>query len=138
MQRGQLTPDSHNLTKGLDLVQGYYLPRIEDDGSTPRIRSGEILTLTTKDPDELPLPSVELLEMQWFLQRLVGMSGAARWPTLDLDDDDSVDDISAWLVPDVTSNVDNSLKRVCDWVAARETAGITPEISTATPCPSVK
>jgi hypothetical protein len=68
------------------------MTRLEDDGSTPRfrpIRSGETFTFTTKDPQNLPLPSLELLEMQWVLQRLVGMCGAAGWPILNLDDDDT-------------------------------------------------
>jgi hypothetical protein len=43
--------------------------------------------------------------MQWILQRLVGMCGAAEWPSLDLDDDDIADN-------DAYSNVYNSLKRV--------------------------
>ncbi|KIX09361.1 uncharacterized protein Z518_00440 [Rhinocladiella mackenziei CBS 650.93] len=93
----------------LDFVEGYFLPRIQGDGSTPRICSGEILTLTTKDPENLPLPSLELLEMKWFLQRLVGMSGAARYPILDFDDDESEDD-SSWSAPERTPDVDNSLE----------------------------
>ncbi|KIX04100.1 uncharacterized protein Z518_07653 [Rhinocladiella mackenziei CBS 650.93] len=122
-------------TKDLDFVEGYFLPRIHDDGLTRHdIRSGEVFTFTTKDPERLPLPSVELLEMQWFLQRLVGMSGAARWPILDFDNDESDDD-NGWFVPDLTSDVDNSLERVCEWVATREAAGITPE--TTTPNPSI-
>jgi len=55
------------------------------------IRSGETFTFTTKDPEKLPLPSLELLKMQWVLQRLVGMSGAAGWPNLDSFDDDTID-----------------------------------------------
>jgi hypothetical protein len=85
-------------SEGLEIVaNGHFLHRLEDDGSTPRIRSGETFTFTTKDPKNLPLPSLELLEMQWVLQRLVGMCGAAGWPKLDLDDDD-IDD--GWLIPD--------------------------------------
>jgi len=81
-------------SEGLDLIgDGYFLSCIEGDGTTRHdIRSGEVFTFTTKDPQNLPLPGLELLEMQWFLQRLVGMSGAAEWPILDLDDDESVDD----------------------------------------------
>jgi hypothetical protein len=82
-------------SEGLDfVVNGHWMTRLEDDGSTPRfrpIRSGETFTFTTKDPQNLPLLSLVLLEMQWFLQRLVGMCGAAGWPSLDLDDDDTID-----------------------------------------------
>ncbi|KIX05490.1 uncharacterized protein Z518_06362 [Rhinocladiella mackenziei CBS 650.93] len=120
-------------SKDLHFVEGYFLPRIDDGSTHHDIRSGEVFTFTTKDPENLPLPSVELLEMQWFLQRLVGMSGAAGWPILDLDNDESDDD-NGWLVPDITSD-DNPLERVREWVITREAAGITPE--TATPNPSV-
>jgi len=43
------------------------------------------------DPIKKPLPSFELLELQWFLQRVQGMAGAAdvNWeePWLDTDSD---------------------------------------------------
>ena len=55
-------------------------------GTSPAfIRSEEISTLKTDDPIERPLPSINLLEMQWILQRLVGMSGAAGWVPPDND-----------------------------------------------------
>jgi hypothetical protein len=56
--------------------------------------------------------------MHWTLQRLVGICGAAEWPSLNLDDDDTIDDNN--------SNVENALKRVREWVGAKEAAGITP------------
>jgi hypothetical protein len=128
------TPSSEGLdTVGEDTVgDGYFLARPRDDRSISRIYSGEVFTFTTKDPKNLPLPSLELLEMQWVLQRLVGMSGAAGWPSLDEIDDDSVDNDDNWLIPDYA----DSLKRVRELVA-EEAAGImpemfTPETSTAT------
>jgi hypothetical protein len=88
-------------SKGLELVgDGYHLTRVENDRSILRICSGETFTFTTKDPQNLPLPSLELLEMQWILQRLVGMSGAAGWPSLDEIDDDTVDDDDGCHIPD--------------------------------------
>ena len=54
------------------------------------IRSGDHFTLKDDDSNEQPLPSVDLLEMQWDLQRLIGMSGAADWV---LAEDDSESDI---------------------------------------------
>ena len=39
----------------------------EDDGSLNKIRSGEVFTLRTTDPKNLPLPSKELLEMHCYL-----------------------------------------------------------------------
>ena len=46
------------------------------------------------------LPSLELLDMQWVLQRLVGMSGAAGWPTFTVDDDDNFGETESWLIAD--------------------------------------
>ena len=123
-----------------------------ENGSPRMIRSGETFTFTTKDPTNLPLPSLELLEMQWVLQRLVGMSGAAGWPSLDDDDDDDdtvdtdddtadidddtadIDDDTAdiddsWLIP-ADWDVHNSLKRAREWVDTEKAAGMTSETST--------
>jgi hypothetical protein len=70
-------------SEGLEIVgPGYFLSRLENDGSDPRIRpirSGQTFTFTTEDPKNLPLPSLELLEMQWILQRLVGMCDGQAW-----------------------------------------------------------
>ena len=114
------TPSS----EGLDIVtkgsKRYWLTRLEN-ASTPRIYSGETFTFTTEN---LPLPSMELLEMQWVLQRLVGMCGAAEWPSLDEIDDDTVDDDDGCLVPDY------SLWRVREWVDAKEAASMTLETAT--------
>jgi hypothetical protein len=127
------TPSS----EGLDTVgDGYFLARPRNDRSISRICSGETFTFTTKDPENLPLPSMELLEMQWVLQRLVGMSGAAGWPSLDDIDDDSVENEDDWLIADYTDyGVHNSPKRVREWVGAEEIAPMTPEM--VTPHPSV-
>jgi hypothetical protein len=43
----------------------------------PLIKSGDFFELKTDDPEARPLPSMKLLEMQWFLQRVMGMAGAA-------------------------------------------------------------
>ena len=125
-------------SEGLDEVEedGAWLEYRKDDGFPRRpIRSGDQFTFTTEDPEKLPLPSVELLEMQWVLQRLVGMSGAAGWPSLDEYDDDSVDDNDDWLTPD--SSVHNSLKRVREWIGAEGAANITPETPTDTSSPAM-
>ncbi|KAL2866524.1 HNH endonuclease signature motif containing protein [Aspergillus lucknowensis] len=52
------------------------------------ICSGDILTFTTEDPEKLPLPSVDLLQMQWLLNRLVALAGAADVTDEELDPDD--------------------------------------------------
>src|SRR3954468_13431407 len=55
-------------SKGLDFVaDGYCLVYVDEEGPTPALRSffsGDFPTFPTKDPQTLPLPSVELLEMQ--------------------------------------------------------------------------
>jgi len=57
-------------------------------------KSGDIFELTTDNPEIRPLPSFQLLEMQWFLQRVLGMAGAAEVDEDVLDEDS--DDISRY------------------------------------------
>jgi HNH endonuclease len=105
---GNYDPDSQvdlltepTSSKDLNLLpNGCFLHRVNDDGSSLPIQSGDTFTFTTKDPKNLPLPSLELLEMQWVLQRLVGMCGAAGWPSLDSIEDDSIDGVDGWFTPD--------------------------------------
>ncbi|KAI9368308.1 hypothetical protein BJX61DRAFT_230048 [Aspergillus egyptiacus] len=52
------------------------------------ISSSHIITFTTDSPEKRPLPSVELLQMQWVLNRLVAIAGAADLTDEELDDDD--------------------------------------------------
>ncbi|KAL7650943.1 hypothetical protein ACMYSQ_010699 [Aspergillus niger] len=42
------------------------------------IRSGDVLTFTTRDPDQLPLPLVDILWMQWTQTRALALSGAGE------------------------------------------------------------
>ena len=89
--------------------------------------------------------------MQWFLQRLMGMCGAAGWPCFDLDDDDIEDDgvnygymnYTPWLIPDCADNKARSNKSVYEWIpnslsplgsgpdVAKEAAGATTGASTS-------
>jgi hypothetical protein len=57
------------------------------------IKSGDFFDFKTDDPVVKPLPSIKLLEMQWFLQRVAGMAGAAGPYEPDCGED-SDDDIS--------------------------------------------
>lgn len=41
------------------------------------VESGDIITISTPDPERLPLPSYRLLQLQWFLTRIVGLAAAA-------------------------------------------------------------
>jgi hypothetical protein len=76
-----------------------FLTRHEDDGSCRGIESGDIFTFTTDDPVIRPLPSWELLDMQWVLQRLTAMSGGAGTPDVDVYYDENVGSGSI-LIPD--------------------------------------
>jgi hypothetical protein len=106
------------------------LTRRQDDRSHRVIESGDIYTFTTDDPAKLPLPSWELLEMQWVLQRLTAMSGGAGMPDFDVydddDDDDDDDDMGSdsMLIPD---DIDNINKPSTRWItlATSDTASIT-------------
>ncbi|KAL3468473.1 hypothetical protein BJX64DRAFT_246030 [Aspergillus heterothallicus] len=53
---------------------------LNDRSEWQKIMSGQRFTITTPDPDKLPLPNKELLEMQWVLTRLVNLSGAGSLP----------------------------------------------------------
>ena len=70
-----------------DAIRHFYY---HDVSTQERITSGYKVSMTTDDPVERPLPSLELLEMEWVLQRLSAISGAAE-PQDDWSDDDSSD-----------------------------------------------
>src|SRR5207245_411769 len=106
------------LSTGLRFTGKSWLTVVGDNGSSQFICTGDRFTFTTDDPVDHPLPSWDLLEMQWFLQRLVGMCGAAGWPSLELDDDDT-DDGDMSCVPVLTSDdtmetVDTSSEIISD------------------------
>ncbi|OGM49474.1 hypothetical protein ABOM_001691 [Aspergillus bombycis] len=50
------------------------------------IYSGQLITIRTQDPEAMPLPSFALLKMQWFLNRIAAMSGAADVTDEELED----------------------------------------------------
>ncbi|GLA61713.1 hypothetical protein AtubIFM55763_011054 [Aspergillus tubingensis] len=52
------------------------------------LRSGDVLTFKTDDPVGHPLPSMELLSMQWALHRVLALSGAADATDEELDPPD--------------------------------------------------
>nr|KMM64352.1 hypothetical protein CPAG_00704 [Coccidioides posadasii RMSCC 3488] len=54
------------------------------------IKSGEVIELTTLDPEKRPLPNWDLLEMQWVLQRMTALRGAADLPDTVLDESDDL------------------------------------------------
>lgn len=62
--------------KDLDSNNGAYMADFRGPQDR-RVKSGDIFELKTDDAEARPLPSFTLLEMQWFLQRVTGMAGAA-------------------------------------------------------------
>ena len=53
--------------------------------------------------------------MQWFLQRVVAMSGAAGWPRFDFQNDDDTD-CSPMLVGEEIKNYDCGHENVLNWI----------------------
>ena len=48
-----------------------------------RIKSGQLLEMRTDNPEKRPLPSMALVEMQWHLQRIMDVAGAADMGDID-------------------------------------------------------
>ncbi|EEQ88426.2 uncharacterized protein BDCG_03546 [Blastomyces dermatitidis ER-3] len=53
------------------------------------ISSGQVITLTTEDPESLPLPDLKLLDLQWKLHRVLALVAAAGYNE---DEDENYDD----------------------------------------------
>lgn len=79
-------------TKDLDSNNGACLADFRGP-QVRRVKSGDIFELKTDDVEARPLPSFTLLEMQWFLQRVTGMAGAADIEE-DIGEEDWDDEIS--------------------------------------------
>jgi hypothetical protein len=76
-----------------DSQRGFVSCRFDDPTKPTLLVSGTRFTMTTDDPASKPLPDPGLLEMQWYLQRILAMSGSAGWneEDFDYDDPDAVD-----------------------------------------------
>jgi HNH endonuclease len=100
-------------SEGLSHIGDTFLTYRQDN--SPRdIQSGDTFTLTTDDPEIRPLPSLELLEMQWVLQRITAMSGASGTPNTYLNDDDDMSS-GPTLIPDDYNTV-ASFEQVYKWI----------------------
>jgi len=62
-----------------------------DNGDFTPLESGTRFTMSTDDPENMPLPDPGLMALQWHLQRVLAMSGAAGWSDDDFDNDDDDD-----------------------------------------------
>ena len=74
----------------MDSDQGPNFTKLYNVRADKKICSGDTISLETDDPVAHPLPDVRLLEMQWFLNRVAAMSGAAE-PQDDFGDDSDDD-----------------------------------------------
>jgi len=92
-----------------------------NDGSPHVVESGDIFKLTTENPESHPLPNWNLLEMQWIMQRLVAMSGAAGWPRFERDNNDI--DSSAVLA----DGINDCNEDVYNWIPVPEKWSGAPE-----------
>lgn len=112
-------------SEGLNLIEieekPIFLTYLSEDRSPRTIRSGDTFTLTTDDPGSRPLPSWELLEMQWILQRITAMSGAVGTPELDLNDDD-----------DNNGDIKSCFDRVYKWIPRPPLPGNVPSMAKQT------
>ncbi len=92
-------------TQGLEQTAGVWL----FDKNKKQIRSGDCFELQTDDPIQKPLPSFELLELQWALHRIQGMAGAAD---VDWEASDSDNEIEEADVDWEASDSDNEIEEV--------------------------
>ncbi|RJE24233.1 hypothetical protein PHISCL_03443 [Aspergillus sclerotialis] len=64
-------------SRGLNQADCSSMTRLDTNGNPTPIQSGDVFTFRTHDPTTHPLPSFELLDMQWHLNRIVSMTGEA-------------------------------------------------------------
>lgn len=88
-----------------DSKRGIEFFRFEDATNPTPLFSGTRFVITTDDPTNKPLPDPGLLEMQWHLQRVLAMSGAAGWKEEDFHYDDP--NAGANALPSVEQWLDN-------------------------------
>ena len=100
-----------NSSEGLDCCRREQFLTHRVDGGFDQLRSGDCITLRTDDPQKHPLPSWELLDMQWILQRVVGMSGAADWPESNVDSDSDISSLEE--IEPAEENEGPNLKKIC-------------------------
>ena len=59
------------------------------------IKCGDSIVITTHNPDTHPLPDIRILEMQWMLQQLTALSGAAEVHDKYESDDDGLEEVAS-------------------------------------------
>ncbi|KAB8251112.1 hypothetical protein BDV35DRAFT_388501 [Aspergillus flavus] len=66
-------------------VNGQHSAKLFNIATDTKLCSGDIITFETNDPVGHPLPSMELLNMQWVLHRVLALSGVANATDEDLE-----------------------------------------------------
>ena len=84
-----------------DLDSGHRTTILINSLTREIIKSGDIIEIHTEDTARYPLPSMALLEMQWVLNRLVAISGAAEAVDEDESSDSELDEPSTVDVEDL-------------------------------------
>ncbi|KAG2416085.1 hypothetical protein HFD88_007277 [Aspergillus terreus] len=74
-----------------DLESGPGKSLMTDCETETFIRSGHLITMTTEDPETMPLPSLELLGMHWVLTRVAALAGAAEATDVEFDEESDED-----------------------------------------------
>lgn len=100
-------PRSDNLNS---IGKDFWLCCLNNDGTCKNIQSGQTFSLHTNDPTNQPLPSWDLIEMQWTLQRLVRMSGAAEWEKSLWNDDSTLSLTSDSIDNQIGSSFENVME----------------------------
>ncbi len=60
------------------ITQSSYRLSIFNEHLRRFLHSGDIIELSTSDPDRMPHPNIEILEMQWILERIPALTAAAE------------------------------------------------------------
>ena len=76
--------------------------RLFDTDSCKPLQSGDVITVTTDDPELLPLPSFEILHLQWILHRMRALAAATGFN----DNFDNNDDYGLGEDPYIVSDQD--------------------------------
>ncbi|KAE8326208.1 hypothetical protein BDV39DRAFT_206102 [Aspergillus sergii] len=66
-------------------VNGEHIAKLFNIATDTKLCSGDVITFETNDPIGHPLPSMELLNMQWVLHRVLALSGVADATDEDLE-----------------------------------------------------
>ncbi|OAX80893.1 hypothetical protein ACJ72_04763 [Emergomyces africanus] len=88
--------------------------RIYNSETNEQIVSGQIITLTTEDPENMPLPDPLLLSLQWTLHRVFALASAAGYKEDENGDYEEDEDDRLWREPAIFSEEEEEEEDVLD------------------------